>query len=77
MGNRFADNQAVLKALGLDHLKRVTAINIRLRVDQLPTVVVWQHLDQQHFDIQPFVAPTVQRFHLIPVEETQPGKADL
>lgn len=72
MASRFAENQVVLKALGLDHLKRVTAMNIRLRVDQLPTVVVWQHLDEK-----PLTEATVQRFRLIPVEETQPGKADL
>lgn len=69
MGNRFAENQAVLKALGLDNLKRVAAINIKLRVGQLPSVVIWQWLDEFGRG-----EPVPQRFHLVPAEETDTTK---
>lgn len=64
MTARFAENQAVLKALGLDHLKRVAAINIKLRVGHLPSVVIWQWLDEFGQD-----EPTPQRFRLVPEPE--------
>lgn len=64
MASRFAENRAVLKALGLDDLKRVKAINIRLRTNELPTVVVWQYLDEHCQD-----DPAPQRFHLVPEVE--------
>jgi hypothetical protein len=63
-------NLAVMKALGLDGLKRVTAINIKLRVGQLPSVVIWQHLDELGSD-----EPALQRFQLVPVVEDQPKYA--
>lgn len=66
MASRYAENMAVLKALGLDHLKRVTAVNIRLRVNSLPVVVIWQHLDELGRD-----EPAPQRFHLVPVDEVE------